>query len=404
MSDVLVGRQPIFDRRLAVHGYELLFRGPPVDLEDPVKADCATSKVLVSTFTEIGLQALVSDHRAFVNLPRSFIVGEHPLPFEPKNVVLEVLETVRSEPDVIRGLEQLKDRGFAIALDDYVYRSGDAALIELADLVKVDVLGLSDEEVLAQVQTLRPFDVDLLAEKIETREQFESCKAMGFRYFQGFFLERPSVLRKRSIDPQARTLLMLLHELHNRDFTFQKAEDIVKSDLGLCYRFLRHINSALYGMPREITSVREALVYLGIDNSQNLTSLFLLASNPDTPSVMITSSMLRARMCENLARACGAPGHHQFFIVGLFSVLDALMEMPMDTLLERLPLSAEQKAALANEPGLMTDALRTVTAFERGDWDRVGFADLPLADIQAGYLEALEWVRTMSEADVFRAA
>jgi EAL and modified HD-GYP domain-containing signal transduction protein len=404
MSEALVGRQPIFDRRLEVHGYELLFRGAGVDPEDPSKADQATSTVIVSTFTEIGLETLVGDRCAFVNLTRGFVVGEHALPFAAEDVVLEVLETVFSDPEVLGGLGRLKKRGFTIALDDYVYRPGDDAMIALADLIKLDVLGLSDEEVLARVEQLRSFDVDLLAEKIETREQFEACREMGFKYFQGFFLERPSLMRKRSVDPQSLTLLSLLHELHSPSFTFQSAEEIVKRDVGLCYRLLRHINSAFYGMPRKITSVREALVYLGVDNVQNITSLFLLASNPDTPREMIVTAMLRARMCENLARAASVPGGNQFFVVGMFSTLDALMEIPMGELLDRLPLSGPQQAALRGEPGLMTDALRAVVAYEHAEWDAVAFADLPLSTIQESYIEALEWAQAVAESDARQAA
>ena len=404
MSEALVGRQPIFNRKLEVHGYELLFRGVGIDPEDPAEADRATSSVIVNTVTEIGLETLVGERRAFVNLTRNFVVGDHALPFDAGKVVLEVLETVRSDPQVLWGLERLKKRGFTIALDDYVYRPGDDAMLALADLVKLDVLGRADDEVLAAVQQLQPFGVDLLAEKIETREQFEACREMGFQYFQGFFLERPSLMRKRSVNPQALTLLALLHELHSPSFTFQQAEEIVKRDVGLCYRLLRHINSALYGMPRKITSVREALVYLGVDNVQNLTSLFLLASKPDTPRELITTAMLRARMCENLARTVSAPNRNQFFVVGLFSILDALMEIPMVELLDRLPLSADQKAALSGEEGLMTQALKAVVAYEHGEWDDVAFGGLPLAKLQAAYLDALEWAEVVAESGQRKAA
>jgi len=199
-------------------------------------------------------------------------------------------------------------------------------------------------------------------------------------------------------------LLSLLNELHSRSFTFNRAEEIVKQDLGLCYRLLRHINSALYGMPRRVTSVREALVYLGIDNVQNLTSLFLLAANEDTPRELITSAMVRARMCEELARAASVHDHSQFFVVGLFSSLDALMEVPMSELLDRLPISKAQKDALAGDPGPITDVLRTVVAYEHGDWANVGCLGLTLGRIKEAYLASLKWAEIVAEEDPRQAA
>jgi EAL and modified HD-GYP domain-containing signal transduction protein len=270
--------------------------------------------------------------------------------------------------------------------------------------VKLDVLGLADDEILPRVEALRPSGVALLAEKIETREQFESCRAMGFDYFQGFFLQRPSTVRKRSVDPQALTLLSLLNELHSPSFTFRRAEEIVKHDLGLCYRLLRHINSILFGMPRKITSVHEALVYLGADNVQNLTSLFLLAANQDTPREMITSAMVRGRMAECLARTASIPEAGQFFVPALFATLDAILGVPMDELLKSLPLSPPQEAALRQEPGPMTDVLRAVLAYERGHWDQVACLGLSLSQIKQAYVDALKWARIVAETESSLAA
>lgn len=399
MSEVLVGRQPIFDRQLGVHGYELLFRGKPIDPNDPVSGDRATSRVIVNAFTEIGLETLVSGKKAFLNLTRSFLTGENALPANPEHVVLEVLETVRPDAEVLAGIERLKQRGFTIALDDFVFAPGLEPLLEVADLVKLDVLGLEDAEILPQVEHLAAFDVRLLAEKIETREQYEACRRMGFRYFQGFFLERPTLVSGRSIHPQQLTLLSLLRELHTQAFDFQRAEKIVQQDVGLCYRLLRHINSALYGMPRKISSVREALVYLGIENVKNLTSLFMLASNEDAPDELISLAMVRARMCQSIGREARDPAFQQYFVVGLFSTLEALMETPMDELLDKLPLSPTQKAALAEGAGPMGEALRAVLAYEHGDWDHVLCSGLTQGQIKDLYVDALRWANTVGGSE-----
>ncbi len=399
MSEILVGRQPIFDRKLDVHGYELLFRGGTIDFDDPSSGDRATSQVIVNAFTEIGLETLVGQRRAFLNLTRSFIVGENALPFSPREVTLEVLESVPCDAEVLAGLQHLKDKGFQIALDDFEFAPEREALIPLADMIKLDVLGQTDEVIDQRVERLRPYATRLLAEKVETREQFESCRDMGFQFFQGFFLEKPSIVETRSISPQVLTLMQLLNELHSPGFTFNHAEEIVRQDLGLCYRLLRHINSALYGMPREISSVREALIYLGIQNVQNLTSLFLLAATEDTPKEMIAIAMLRARMCELIGNTVRAQDANRFFIVGLFSTLDAILGLDMDDLLSRLPLTPEQEAALRKRTGPMGKVLRSVIAYEHGDWDNVECFGLSASEIQDIYLDALRWSQELSSHD-----
>ncbi|QDU86197.1 phage resistance protein [Planctomycetes bacterium Pla163] len=397
MNETLVGRQAIFDRHLAVYAYELLFRGQDIDPEHPESADLATSRVIVDTFTDIGLDKLVADKRAFLNLTRSFITGDHALPVSPETVILEVLETVLPDPEVLEGLARLREVGFTIALDDFVLDEGTRAFMPYADVVKLDVLGKTNAEVRASVAQLKPFGVKLLAEKIETREQYKACVAMGFNYFQGYFLQRPSVVRKRSVQPSQITLLSLLNEMHGPDFNFKRAEQIVQQDVALCYRLLRHINSALFGMPRHIDSVRETLIYLGLENVQNLVSLFLVAGNADTPDELITTAMLRARLCENLGRAHKSDNYRQFFIVGLFSILDALMEAPMDELLARLPLTKDVRAALQHGEGEMGQALAAARAFECGDWDNALCFDLPVNVVQNLYLEALEWAQQVGE-------
>lgn len=399
MSEVLVGRQAIFDRDLEVYAYELLFRGAGIDPEDPASGDLATSRVIVNTFTDIGLERLVDDRRAFINLTRSFITGEHALPVLPDNVVLEVLESVGPDPEVLEGLARLREVGFTIALDDFVLTDENRELMPFADLVKLDVLGLDNAQMRAAVKPFKSYGVKLLAEKIETREQYEECRRLGFTYFQGYFLEKPSVVKKRSVHPEQVTLLSLLHEMHSPDFNFKRAEEVVQQDVALCYRLLRHINSALFGMPRQIDSIRETLIYLGLENVQNLTSLFLLASNENTPGELVTNAMLRARLCENFGREAGNDNYRQYFIVGLFSILDALMQAPMDDLLQKLPLSKEVRSALEEGAGPMGEALAAARAYERGELDDASCFGLSTKRIQELYLDALDWTRATRSND-----
>lgn len=397
MHDVFVGRQPIYGRGLELYAYELLYRGGDVDHADFSDADRATSAVLLNTFTEFGIERVVGEHLAFVNLTRGFVIGEYPLPLPKERVILEVLEDIRPDPEVLLGLRRLKRAGYTIALDDFVYEPELKPLVDLADIIKLDVLGLADEVVEERVRELEQFDVRLLAEKIESREQFEFCHAIGFELFQGYFLARPNVVQGSSIPASRVSLVRLLAELYQPDCEPDRVREIVEQDVTLSYKLLRHINAVRYGMPRQIESIKETVLYLGTKNVANLASLFLVSSVDDTPQALISASMLRAKMCENLARENGVVDPAPYFTVGLFSTLDAVLGASMAKILARLPLAPSLKSALLDHEGAFGEALATTLAYECGDWDRVGCFGLSKKAIKRAYLNAISWVDDIDE-------
>jgi len=391
-QDVFVGRQPIYGRRLELHAYELLYRGADIDYADFTEGDRATSQVLLNTFTEFGLERVVGGHLAFVNLTRGFIVGEYPLPVPRNQVVLEVLEDIEPDDEVIAGLRELRRRGFKIALDDFLYRPELEPMIELAHIIKVDVLDLDSEEIRERYEMLAPFRVKLLAEKIETRERFELCRELGFDYFQGYFLAKPNVVSGSSVPTNGVNLLRLMAEFQDPACGFERIHEIVRQDVTLSYKLLRHINSARYGMPRRIESIHETLVYLGLATVKNLACLFLLTSGTEQPHGLIVTSMMRAKMCEELAISAGKKDPHSFFTVGLFSTLDAMIGSSMSAILEKLPLAEEARAALLRFEGEIGEALLATLAYERGRWSEVSCFGLPLPEIKKAFITAVEWV------------
>ncbi len=393
MKDILVGRQPIYGRTLNVCAYELLFRGEGLDLSQSEDGDRATSEVILNAVSEIGLDRVVGERLAFLNLTRSFIVGDYPLPVPPERVVLEVLEDVMAEPRVLEGLRRLRGQGFRIALDDFVFTEQTRPLLEFADIVKVDLLHADEAEVRRQVELLRPYRVELLAEKIETQEMCDLCRDVGFQYFQGFFLAKPRIVKGRSIAPAHVNLLRLLAELQQPDFEFERAQELVSKDVGISLRLLRHMNSALYGMPRKIDSVHETLVYLGLDNVKNLTALLLLSSVGGKPQDLLATSMQRAKTCELVAVRQGVADSSRYFTVGLFSTLDALLDVSMESVLSRLPLSEDLHDALLDHAGPLGSALNVALALERADWEGATASGLTLEAAQECLLEALDWVR-----------
>ncbi len=393
--DIFVGRQPIYGRRLELYAYELLYRGADVDYADFTEGDRATSQVLLNTFTEFGLERIVGGHLAFINLTRGFIVGEYPLPVPRTQVVLEVLEEVEPDEQVLAGLADLRRRGFKIALDDFVYRVEREPLLELADIVKVDILGLGEREIRERFELLAPVGLKLLAEKIETREQFDFCRDLGFDYFQGYFLAKPNVVSGTSIPISGLNLLRLLAEFQGPACDFDRVAEIVSQDVALSYKLLRHINAAIYGMPRRIDSVKETVAYLGLSTVRNLASLFLLSDVPEQPHELLVTAMVRAKMCECLARARGERDASAYFTVGLFSTLEALLSASMSNIVKKLPLSDELRDALLEGKGPLGEALRCSLAYERGEWSAVQCFGLPRGVIKNAFLEAAQWVETV---------
>lgn len=395
--DIFVGRQPIYGRRLELYAYELLYRGSDIDYADFSEGDRATSQVLLNTFTEFGLERIVGGHLAFINLTRGFIVGEYPLPVPRTQVVLEVLEEVEPDEQVLAGLGDLRRRGFKIALDDFVYRPDREPMLALADIVKIDVLGLAEDDIRARYQQLKPLGLKLLAEKIETREQFELCRDMGFDYFQGYFLAKPNVVSGSSIPANSLNLLRLMAEFQSNEQDFDRIAEIVSQDVALSYKLLRHINAAIYGMPRRIESIKETVTYLGFATVKNLACLFLLSDVGDQPHELLVTAMMRAKMCELLARNAGIPNPSRFFTAGLFSTLDALLNAPMERVVKKLPFSEELQLALLEGKGPMAEALRCTLAYERGDWDAVVCFGLTRAAIKSAFLEAVVWVEAVDQ-------
>jgi EAL and modified HD-GYP domain-containing signal transduction protein len=278
-----------------------------------------------------------------------------------------------------------------------VYRPDLEPLLALADIVKVDILGLEPGAIRARHAQLAPLGLKLLAEKIETREQFELCREIGFDYFQGYFLAKPNVVSGASIPASHLNLLRLLAEFQDPQHDLERVAEIVGQDVALSYKLLRHINAAIYGMPRRIESVRETVTYLGLSTVKNLACLFLLSNGGEHPHELLVTAMMRAKMCENLARAGQAVQPASFFTVGLFSTLDALLGLPMERVVARLPLGEELQRALLSREGPMAEALECTLAYERGDWDAVRYLDLPRNVIKKAFLEAVAWVERVDQ-------
>ena len=376
-----------------VFGYELLYRNGAVNeakIDDPNLATCET---ILNAFMHIGIDNLVGSALAFINLPQDFIIDETLTPLFNSQSVLEILEDVEPTPEVIEGLKRLKKRGFKIALDDFEYRESLEPFLELADIVKLDVIALNEEQIREEYERVRKYEhIKILAEKVETQEMKEFCIELGFDYFQGFFFCKPQLVKQKQVITNKTVVLNLLNKIQNPELDYDEFQTILSQDVTLSYKLLRYINSAMFSLRREVDSIKDAVVLLGQDNIKKWLSLILMSRmGKDKPSELIVVALTRAKMCELLADELHPEIQPQMFIVGLFSVLDALMDTPMIDLLDTVILSSAIKFALLDHEGQHGEILDIVLAYEQFKFDELDNLTLINQKLRQYYLTSVEW-------------
>ncbi|MDH5765958.1 MAG: HDOD domain-containing protein [Gammaproteobacteria bacterium] len=400
MSEIFIGRQPIYNNNMGVFGYELLFRSGENNSANVNNdnAESATSTTIINSFMDIGLETLVGNRKAFINLTEYFLTDENvSLPFSPEDVVLEVLEDIDVNYKLIKGVKNLTDQGYTIALDDYIYNISHKPLISLADIIKIDIMQLTESQLVEHVNKLKKYKSKLLAEKIETLDEFEFCQGLGFDYFQGYFLSRPRIIKSVSLPANKISLLNLLAVLNDPESDIEELEKAISYDVSISYKILKLINSAFFSTQSKIESIKQAIVLLGRDQLRSWSSMLALSSLDDRPSEMMHLAMGRAKMCELLARKSGLAGHESFFTVGLFSSLDILLERELSEVLAPLPLSEDIVSALLSRQGVMGEALNCVLAYEVADFERAQFKTLSVSELTAINLEATGWANSVVE-------
>jgi len=391
MSDIFIGRQAIYDRKLGVYAYELLFRSKHTNAADITDGDKATSDVIVNTFLEIGLDNIVNKRRAFINLTRSFFVNHQTISLPKDRVVLELLEDIEADDEVIEGVKRLSEQGYTIALDDFIYHESLKPLVKLANLIKIDIMSLDKDEIRDHVLALRKHPVKLVAEKVETQQDFDYCLGLGFDYFQGYFFAQPKIIRGRRLPNNRIAILNLLRRLQDPDITPGQLEDLIAQDVAFSYRILRYVNSAAYSLSRKIESVQQAVVILGLQTINSWTTLLAMSQVDNKPTELVVTAMVRGKMAEKLAEAQKCDRPDSFFTVGLFSALDALMDNTMEEILTQLPLADHISNALLRHQGIHGEILSCVLAYERGEWEQVKSSTLSMSRIRDCYLSALQW-------------
>jgi EAL and modified HD-GYP domain-containing signal transduction protein len=399
MNSVFVGRQPIFNKKLDVLGYELLYRANDQanTSEGMLDANHATTTTIINTFVEIGLERLVRNKLAAINLTEDFLLQDNKLPFAPSQVILEILEDVPVTPRLIQAVQRLVNAGYVVALDDYLYNPAHAPLLKLAKIVKIDLRALDKAELVQHIEALKKFNVKLLAEKIETAEEFIYCRELGFDYFQGYFLSKPQIVKGQSLPSNKLTILNLLAVLHNPDSDTDDLAEAINTDITTSYKLLKLINSAAFNLQREIDSIEQGVLLLGRQKLSSWASMLALSTLSDRPSEILRTAMTRAKMCELLAEKAGERNTQSYCTVGMFSALDLLLQRPLQQLLEPLPLSDEITGALLQHDGRLGEVLTCVMAYEVSDWDNAKLNHVSDNDILIANIEAVTWANVLMD-------
>ncbi len=397
---VHVGRQPILDADGSLYGYELLFRDTAGATFAEGNGDAATTRTILAAFSAFDVSDLLGGRLGFVNLTRSFLTGELPVPFKPGGAVLEVLETVEIDDAVVAGTRRLADEGYPIALDDFEWTRAAEPLLEIASIVKVDVLGLSWDEVMRTADRSSRHGVRLLAERVEDEVMMERCRQAGFSLFQGYHLGRPQTMTSQTLTPGHAVALQLLARLSDPTTTAADVEDVLRADPGLTFRLLQIANSAANGLTRSVSSIRDAVVLVGLVRLRAWLVLITL-SGIGGAADGLGSALTRARTCEVVAHAMPGVRPDVAFTLGLLDGIAQSLAVAGEVLLERIPpLSDELAGALTGTPGPLRRLLDAVRGYEDGDLDVVATSRLDPADIAEAYLGALAWTsRTAAAVD-----
>lgn len=385
-----IARQPIYNRNLGVYAYELLFRSPSC-LHSAISGDAATSHVILSVFGEGGLDILVGTRLAAINLTPRLLRELESMNVPAGRLILDLPSDLSVDDATLVTLKRLAGRGYVLALDDFKPGGAVERLLPMVHQVKVDTLKANPNYLRSVYRLLAKHDVSMVAEKVESLEDYEFLRDLGFDYFQGYFLSRPRVFRSPGLEVGKFAVLRLMARLQDPELDVNQLQHLIAQDPGLAVRLLRLINSPFFGLSRKVDSLARAILILGRHKLATWACLLVMRGLGDRPHGLVQLALERAALCERLARLAGQGPVENYFTCGLFSALDLIMERPLEQIIQPLPLGDGVKTALLRGTGTMAEALDCVRACEQGDFEAADFAGLSIQDISDATLEAGRW-------------
>ncbi len=391
--DVFVARQPIFRANKKLFAYELLFRTGMSNAFPGIDGGTATSSLLSSSFFTVGIEHISGGKLVFINFTEELLLRGTPTLFPQNQVVVEILEDVQPTSEVIAACQALHQQGYILALDDFVFQTNLQPLIDIAKIIKIDFRLTPLTEIAAMLSQMEGAACEFLAEKIETHEEFMEAKALGFSYFQGYFFAKPEVLRNKDISSSQLTIMQLICEVNRAECNINKLETLINQDVSISYKLINYLNSAFYSRLQPISSIRQAIAYLGERGIRIFISLIAASRLVDNkPDELLRASAIRAKFLEQIAIELDIDSG-ELFMLGLFSMLDAMLDHSMDFLVGQLPLTAQMSEALVKRSGPLIPYLRLAETFEAGNWSaldsQLTVMKISSAKLQDYYLNAV---------------
>lgn len=394
-----IARQPILDSDQKTVGYELLFRDGPNNTFPDIDPELATNRLLSEHFLATHYST-IGDKLGFVNFPYQSLVNLVPTLFPKDNLVIEILESCEPTAELLSAIKKMSQAGYTIALDDFVPKKEWLPFLPYTSIIKIDIQQYSLKKAQTLIERLKPHNITFLAEKVETYEEFELAKEVGFNQFQGYFFSRPQLIRRKQIKPSFLTVVQLCKEIANSDINYDELERLISLDVTLSYKLLTFVNAS-YLIRSEIKSFKQALVYLGEERLRKFISLVAITSTQDDkPDSLYSLSIQRARFCELLLKDINSNIDEGLgFLTGMFSLLDSLFDQPLEELVEKMPIDNMVKAALVTKQGTLGNILSLVKAYESADWttvialrDKLEISDDKLARY---YDDAIKWTEDL---------
>jgi EAL and modified HD-GYP domain-containing signal transduction protein len=398
--DTFLARQPIFDRNRHIFGYELLFRADEANIFPQIDGDVATSKLLSSTFFTVGIEEITGGRKAFVNFTKDLLLQGAAHMFHPGTFVVEILEDVFPGTEVLEACQKLRTRGYDIALDDFTCTSQTECFLEYATIIKIDFRITSLAEIKDILHRFSHHPCSFLAEKVETNEEFRQAKELGFHYFQGHFFARPEMMKQKDISPVKHHILQLLIKIFQEDCTITDLEQIISRDVSLSYKLLKYINSAHFARITPLSSIRQGIAYLGMNEIRAFVTIIATSKLcQDKPNELLRTSVIRARFLEHIATELQR-NKEELFMLGLFSLIDAILNNPMGELTQSLNLNKRIQEALVKRDGELFLYLEMIELYETGQWGRLDVlkqsAGIAEGRMAIFYLEAVSWTDRFS--------
>ena len=404
--EVFVARQPIFDNKIEVVAYELLYRNGMFNRAELIDDNQATTDVVTNVFLQMGIDTIAEGKRAFVNFNEALLLQQVPHLLPSNILAVEILETVTPNETLLQACKKLKQEGYWVVLDDFLPAPEWIPLAKIADIIKVDFKNPKSLEARNYLLRHDVHQPEYLAEKIETKEEFLQARQQGYTYFQGYFFQKPVILSQKEMPLSSIQYLRLLKELHVECVDLRRFEAIVKRDMSLSFLLLKYVNSAFFSFRSPVQSIRHAAALLGQRELAKWMALVTLRNlGQDQPSEVLHVSVLRGRHCELLAACLPKSGlaMEQFFFTGLFSLLDVFIGKSLGDILEHLPIAKEVKQALLGEKNILNTVLKVVVSYERGQWrDVQQYSDelkLPYDQLAPTYISAICWEQELFRKD-----